>query len=172
MSEDIRAAVAEALAAAGLPGFRDTTSPAKPKWRASFSFRGELHGELGYVHLHLPANAERVQVNCSAPAPALDFLPPDRLQADMEQLNGLCTPGSDEWAVLLGRIGAAPTEVMEWEAATSLYMGMQHRMVRTRLGMPLADLTPRSVKLAVHLGLHLARDTRDLLVAGRAASQE
>lgn len=171
MSQEIRAIVAETLASAGLPGFRDTTSPMRPQWRASFSFSGDLHGETSYVHLYVPADADRVQINCSALAPALDFMSADQLQSDLEQLNGLCTPGSDEWAVVLDRIGAAPSEVAGWEAKTSLYMGMQHRMVRARLGMPLADLAPRSVKLAVQLGLHLARDTRDLLVAGRAASQ-
>jgi len=171
VSEDIRAAVAEALAAAGLPGFRDTTSPARPKWRASFSFRGELHGEFGYVHLYVPADAERVQVNCSAPAPALDPLPAEQFHQEMERASASRAPGSAGWEEALWEAEATGANVAGWGATISPYMGMQHRMVLAKVSMPLADLSPGSLALAVRLGLRLARGARDSLAAAREASQ-
>jgi hypothetical protein len=172
VSEDIRAVVAEALASAGLLGFTDTTSPARPKWRVSFSFRGELLGEFGYVHLYLPADGERVRVNCSAPAPALDPLPAEQLHQEMERASASRAPGSAGWEEALREAGATGAGVAGWEATISPYMGMQHRMVLAKVSMPLAGMSPGSLALAVRLGLQLARDARDSLAAARESSPE
>lgn len=171
MKQDIRARIARALEEAGLAGFRDTTTAIRPQWRASFTYRGELQGETGYVHLYVPSDTEQLQVNCSAPAPALDPATPQWLLEELVEVNACYAPGSAGWAGILGELGAAPEEVARWEATTKPYVGMEHRMMLTRVTMPLAGLSGRSVGLAIRLGLHLARMARERLAAAWQAAQ-
>ncbi len=171
MDEELRARIAEALAAAGLTGFRDTTSSMRPQWRASFSFSGALHGESSYVHLYVPADADLLQVNSAVPSAALDPAPKRWLEDALAEVNAVYVAGSSELSRVLGRIGAAPSDIAGWELAARPYVGMQHRMVMARVTLPLALLSPRSLDLAVRLGLYLAGIAREFLTSQWEASE-
>ncbi|GEM_PF-1812419 len=165
MGEDIRARIANALATAGIEGFKDTTTRIRPQWRASFSFRGELHGETSYVHLHVPADADQLQVNSTASSPALDLVPTDRLQEMLAEVNGALVPGSVGLERIVEELGAAPADVAGWEVLIMPYQGFEHRMMLAKVTMPLACLSGESVDLAIRLGLSLARIARELVAA-------
>ena len=172
MSEELRAEIAGVLASAGLADFKDTTTRARPQWRASFSFRGELHGETSYVHIYVPAGADQLQVNSTAPSPALDAMPAEMIHERIAEINSSHAPGSAGWSETIQQMRATDGETEGWEAVTSQYVGMEHRMVLTKVRMPLASLSADSVDLAVRLGLHLARETRERLTAEWEAPQK
>ncbi|MGI5836348.1 MAG: hypothetical protein ACOX87_07635 [Chloroflexota bacterium] len=165
MDDDLRARIAGALAAAGIIGFKDTTTGIRPQWRASFSFRGKLHGETSYVHIYVPASADQLQVNCSAPASSLDPMSAQQLQGEMARFSTSHAAGSAELASMLGELGATPADISGWETAMRPYMGMRHRMVLASVKMSLASLSGSSLDLAIRLGLKLARAARDSLAA-------
>ncbi len=171
MNEELRAGVARALIEAGVPGFKDTTTGVRPQWRASFSFRGELHGETSYIHVYVPVDADQLQVNSSALSPTLDPMPIERIQDELAEVNATYVPGSDAWIRAIEELGAAPADVEGWDATTRPYMGLRHRMTLARVTMPLASLSGSSVDLAIRLGLYLARVARDFLTASWEASQ-
>ncbi len=167
---DLRARIATVLPGTAIEGSRDTMSRARPQWRASFSFRGELLGEPGYVHVYVPVDADTLHVNSSAHAPALNSMPPELLDIEVSSANAAYAPGSAGWDAITADLGAGPAEVEGWEAHASPYVGLQHRMIVARVAMPLERLSGRSIDLAVHLGLRLARATRESVIAAWRAS--
>ncbi|HEX9016869.1 MAG TPA: hypothetical protein VF960_12830 [Chloroflexota bacterium] len=172
MNEELRAKLAAALSGAGMAGFKDTTTSIRPKWRASFSFRGEIDGETSYVHVYVPDHADELQVNCSAPAPALNPVSPHQLHDELAQFNAAHAPGSAGWDRVLGELGAGPGSAAGWQAATKPYVGMQHRMVLARVTLPLDSLAPASVGLAIRLGVRLATTARELVTGSLAPSPD
>jgi hypothetical protein len=163
MNQDLHARIARALAAAGLANARNTTTRMRPQWRASFSYRGEIEGEKAYLHVYVPVGADRVQVNCSVPAPAADSMPVDRIEAALEGFNASCSPNSAAWNDLLGELGATPADAAGWATETVHHLGLQHRMALARVTMPLGDLSDSSISLAVRLSLRLANGARERL---------
>jgi hypothetical protein len=166
MNHDLHARIAAALAAAGLGTARNTTTRMRPQWRASFSYRGQIEGEKAYLHVYVPVESDRLQVNCSVPAPAADRVPPESIEAALGGFNASNAPGTQAWADLLGRLGAVEGETEGWSAQAGHHMGMQHRMVLARVTVPLESLSNGSLGLAVRLGLRLATSAREALNSG------
>jgi hypothetical protein len=163
MNEKLQARIAGALAAAGLATARNTTTRMRPQWRASFSYRGEIEGEKAYLHVYVPVDADRVQVNCSVPAPAADNAPTEQIETALGGFNASHSPGSPLRNGLLEELGATPADVAGWAMETTHHVGLQHRMTLGRITLPLGGLTDSSIDLAVKLGLRLATGARDAL---------
>ena len=163
MNEELRARVGQVLAAAGIAGAKDTTTRMRPQWRASFSWSGQIHGEKGYLHIYVPAGIDQLQVNCTAPSPALDPAEAEWLQDETARFNASHCQGTPEWEGTIGQLGASPNDVAEWVVLVKPYQGLQHRMVLARVTMPLDSLSGGPVALGIKLGFHLARTAREEL---------
>ncbi|MHB8992830.1 MAG: hypothetical protein ACYC66_14505 [Chloroflexota bacterium] len=173
MKDDLRARIGQALLALGAVGYRDTTNPGlRPRWRASFSFHGEMAGETRYLQVFVPVDAEAVQVNCTVEAPALDSATAGQMRGFVEEITGEYAPGGRRWGEALAALGVDPRDVDEWDAAVAAHSGVYHRMVLVRVTMPLAQLSDRSLGLATKIGYRLAQDARGVATARWEASQK
>lgn len=168
--DDLRTKIGRALLALGAAGYRDTTDARRrPKWRASFSFHGQMQGETRYLQVFVPVDADLVQVNCTVEAPALDAIPAGQLQDSLEEIAVEYAPGARQWAKVLADLGVDPNDVDGWGATIALHTGMYHQMVLTRVTMHLGDLSDQSLELATRVGYRLAQDARaELTVRGEA----
>lgn len=165
MNEDLRARIIKALEDAGLNGFRDTTSGMRPQWRASFSHRGQLHGERCYAHIYVPTGVDQLQVNCTAPSPELDAMPTERFRTDIASLNTVLSPNSSGWTRLVLGLELDPADVGSWNSEIVPHQGLEHRMILAKLTVPLVELSSGTVDAAVRLGLLMARVARESLIA-------
>lgn len=172
MNDDLRARIARSLEAIGITGYRDNTNTRlRPQWRASFNYNGEIHSEKAYVHVYVPSDGDQLQVNSTAPSPALNSMPMERLRDELAAINASCVPGSPDWDKLLSNPGVAPADVSGWEATIAPHQGFESRMMLGRVTMPLAAFSDDSLDLAIRLGLSLARLARESLVASWESSQ-
>jgi hypothetical protein len=170
---DLRLRIGRALLALGTSGHRDTTDPARrPRWRASFSFHGELQGETRYLQLFVPVDADVLQLNCTVEASTLNTMPEKQLQDSLEEFGAQCDPGARQLDKVLADLGIAPNDVDGWSATIALHTGIYDRMVLTRVTMPLADLSDRSIDLAARIGYRLSQDARAHLAIRHGGDEE
>ena len=159
--DDLRVKIGRALLALGAAGYRDTTDVRRrPKWRASFSFHGQMQGETRYLQLFVPVDADVVQVNCTVEAPALDAMSKRQLQDSLEEMVVEYAPGARQWERMLADLGVDPHDVDGWDTTTALHTGMYHQMLLVRVTMHLEDLCDESLELATRVGYRLAQDAR------------
>ncbi len=172
MNDDLRTRIGQALLALGAIGYRDTTNPGlRPRWRASFSFHGEMAGETRYLQVFVPVDAEAVQVNCTVEAPGLDSATAGQMQDFIGEIAAEYAPGGQRWGEALAALGVDHHDVGEWDATVAAHSGVYHRMVLVRVTMPLAQLSDRSLGLAVKIGYRLAQDARGVVTARWEAAQ-
>jgi hypothetical protein len=174
MNEGLRSALAGALENVGVTGYRDTTdSRLRPRWRASFSYSGQLHGsESCYLHVFVPEDADEVRVHCTVPAPALDSASRAGIQQILVGIDAENAPGTPRWEELLAGLGAGPEDVREWRSELTPHSGISHWMVLARVALPVAEFADHSLDLATRIGVRLAQHGRDELTARWLESRE
>ncbi|HEX2986719.1 MAG TPA: hypothetical protein VHS06_00880 [Chloroflexota bacterium] len=159
--DDLRLRIGRALSDLGVSGHRDTTDPLRrPRWRASFSSHGVVEGETRYLQLFVPVDDDILQLNCTVEASVLDAMPQEQLQGSLEEFGVQCGHGTRQWESLLADLGVDPGDTDGWSATIALHTGIYHRMVLTRVTMPLEHLSDRSIELATRIGYRLSGDAR------------